>query len=80
MQKNFASEPINLPGFPKKTSRRASIQPDLKLPFISQPYWEIFTLNLILGCFLRSACCETLSERLFFLFRKLSAYLFGFKL
>lgn len=80
MQKNFASEPIDLAKFPKKTSGRASIQLDLKLSFISQSLWEIFTLNLILGCFLRSACCETLSECLFFLFCELSACLFGFKL
>ena len=82
MQKNFASEPIDLSiNFRKKTSGRASIQPDLELSFISQPRWEIFTLELILGCFLRLACCETLNERLFFLFSHLSdRRLFGFKL
>ena len=67
--------------FPKKTSGRASIQPDLALSFISQPRWEIFTLDLISGCFLRSTCCETLNKRLFFLFGHLSdRRLFGFKL
>ncbi len=79
--KNFASKLIEFAyNFQKKTSRRVSIQPNLELSFIPQSYWEIFTLNLISGCFLRSACCETLSECLFFLFRELSAYLFGFKL
>ena len=56
MQKNFDSELINLPKLPKKTSRRVSIQLDLELSFISQSLWEIFTLNLILSCFLCSAC------------------------
>ena len=66
--------------FPKKTSGRASIQPDLELSFTSQPRWEIFTLNLISGYSLRSACCETLNECLFFLFGHLSdRRLFGFK-
>lgn len=82
MQKNFASEPIDLSiNFRKKTSGRASIQPDLELSFTSQPRWEIFTLNLISGHFFHSACCETLNKCLFFLFGHLSARrLFGFKL